>query len=33
MALTMRFDRLILEGKIADYAEVARLGRAIRVGG
>jgi len=30
MALAIRFDRLIREGKIKDYAEIARLGHMTR---
>jgi hypothetical protein len=30
MALAIRFDRLIREGTVADYAELARLGRVTR---
>ena len=30
MALVIRFDRLLGEGKIQDYAELARLGRVTR---
>ncbi len=30
MALAMRFDQLIRDGEIADYAEIARLGHVTR---
>ena len=30
MALAIHFDRLIREGKVKDYAEIARLGKVTR---
>jgi hypothetical protein len=30
MALAIRFDRLVREGEVADYAELARLGHVTR---